>query len=390
MIVSITNLIRVVRLTPTGRGAVASVLVEGAGAIDVVQSLVRSKSGKPLSEIFDNRLVVGNFISDTFNDVDGEEIVVRRINEQSVELHCHGGYAAVGMIEKTLSEMGCHIVAWQQWIAEKNTDSIASAALVALADAPTERTAGILLDQYQGALRRAFDTIDECIERKDFATARTMVDSLRSCTSLGLHLTKPWQVVLAGPPNAGKSSLINAMVGFNRSIVHHIPGTTRDIVTVTTAMDGWPVELCDTAGLHGKAEGIEQAGIALAQKRITDADLVVLVFDVQEKMSEADYSMLETFPNALVVYNKIDLRDDGSYFSKNLYSPNMVSEGAFLMDDKERRQSIYASAKIGAGIDELIKNISTRLVPFQPEPSAAVPFTLEQVERVLELCRLLG
>lgn len=362
-----SNQIRVIRLTPAGRGAVASVLVEGAGTLDIVQSLLHLKSGKPLSDILENRLVVANFKSDIFSGASGEEIVVRPLSPQSAELHCHGGYAAVSMIEDTLSKMGCCIVSWQEWIAEKNSDPIAVAALLALADAPTERTAAILLDQYQGALSKALKEIETCINGKDFETARAIVDSLLAYAPLGLHLTKLWQVVLAGPPNAGKSSLINALVGFNRSIVHHIPGTTRDIVTVTTAMNGWPVELCDTAGLHQEAEGIELAGIDLAQKKISDADLIILVFDASKKMSESDLSMLEKFPKALVVYNKIDLGHGQQLFTH------------------KHPTALYTSAKTAAGIDDLIKNISKLLVPLQPTPGAPVPFTLEQIERVRKL-----
>ena len=61
---------------------------------------------------------------------------------------------------------------------------------------------------------------------------------------------QPWRVVFGGPANVGKSSLINALVGYGRSIVHDLPGTTRDALTAATAIDGWPVELCDTAGLR--------------------------------------------------------------------------------------------------------------------------------------------
>ena len=116
-----TELLRVVRLTPPGRGAVASILVEGPGAADLMQSLVRTKSGRPLADFPDDRLVVGNF-----NGENGEEIVVRRRSPQSVELHCHGGYAAAAMIEETLRQHGCRIIEWQQWIAENQSDPISS------------------------------------------------------------------------------------------------------------------------------------------------------------------------------------------------------------------------------------------------------------------------
>jgi tRNA modification GTPase len=357
-----TMSLRVVHLTPPGRGALACVLVEGPGAADLVQTLVQTKSGRPLADLPDDNLIVGHF-----NDVNGEEIVLRRRNPHSVELHCHGGYAAAAMIEETLHQQGCQVITWQQWISESQTDPISAAALAALADAPTQRTAGILLDQYHGALRRAFNAIEQDIKEKNFASARSRVESLVAHISLGSHLTIPWRVVVAGPPNAGKSSLINALVGFQRSIVHHTPGTTRDAVTATTAMDGWPVELCDTAGLHAGAQGIEKAGVDLARQRISDADLVILIFDLTSSWSLSDQALADSFPNALTVHNKVDLK----YAKDN------------------RPTGLYTSAQSGAGMDELIKNIANRLVPVSPPPAAAVPFTLEQIEQLRNISSVL-
>jgi tRNA modification GTPase len=217
-----------------------------------------------------------------------------------------------------------------------------------------------LLDQYHGALRRAFVAIQQDIKEKNYVAARSRVESLMACVTLGSHLTKPWRVVVAGPPNAGKSSLINAMVGFQRSIVHHAPGTTSDAVTAATAMDGWPVELCDTAGLHAGAQGIEKAGVELARRRISNADLVILIFDLTSRWSVSDQALVDSFPNALRVHNKTDLQS-----AKD-----------------NRPTGLYTSALGGEGIDELIIKIANRLVPIPPPPGAAVPFTLEQINKV--------
>jgi tRNA modification GTPase len=352
----------VVQLTPPGRSAVATILVEGASAAELVKSLVRTRSGRPLTEYPEDRLIVAHFARE-----DGEEIVVRRRSAKSVELHCHGGYAAVEMIMATLMQKGCRLVAWQEWLDQSQADPIVAAALRALAEAPTQRTAAILLDQYHGAFGRAFNEIQTAIDQKDFAAARRDVDALMAFAPLGLHLTRPWRVVVAGRPNVGKSSLINALVGYGRSIVHHAPGTTRDAVTVTTAMDGWPVELCDTAGLHAEAEGIEKAGVDLARQRIADADLVVLVFDLSVKWSTPDQSLLEALPHALLVHNKNDL----SHATDN------------------RPVGLLTSALTGAGIDELINKITGHLVPTPPPPGAAVPFTAEQIEQLQQFARIL-
>jgi tRNA modification GTPase len=136
------------------------------------------------------------------------------------------------------------------------------------------------------------------------ATAR--VERLSALAEVGSHLTHPWRIVLAGRPNVGKSSLINALVGFERALVHATPGTTRDLVTAASAIDGWPVELIDTAGLRSTGDALEAAGIRLAEGQMAAADLVVLVFDASSR-GDVDQQQLATrWPEALTVYNKCD------------------------------------------------------------------------------------
>ena len=96
-----------------------------------------------------------------------------------------------------------------------------------------------------------------------------------------------WRVVIAGPPNVGKSSLINAMAGYERAIVSPLPGTTRDVVTLTTAIDGWPVQLADTAGLRASDDELESAGVKLAGAALAAADLVILVCDATGDLNAA-------------------------------------------------------------------------------------------------------
>ena len=225
----------------------ATLRIEGPGAVAAVQAGFQARSGRPLAEYPSGQIVVGRFGG--LDGRPGEEVVVCRRGEDVVELHCHGGLAAVAAIEETLVAAGCRPMTWREWVPTGPDEPIAAAAMVALAEARTQRTAAILLDQYHGALRRAMAEIQQAIDSGDVGSARRQSELLLSRAKLGQRLTRPWSVVLAGRSNVGKSSLMNALAGHQRAIVHPTPGTTRDAVTALTAIDGWPVELCDTAGL---------------------------------------------------------------------------------------------------------------------------------------------
>src|SRR4029077_12681237 len=135
-------------------------------------------------------------------------------------------------------------------------------------------TAEILLDQVAGALEAEVRRVLR-IAASDPSEALASLDTLIERSAVGLHLVTGWKIALAGRPNVGKSRLLNALAGFDRAIVDPSPGTTRDIVTVRTALDGWPVELADTAGLRVSDDPVEASGIERAQDRQERADVVV-------------------------------------------------------------------------------------------------------------------
>jgi tRNA modification GTPase len=229
------------------------------------------------------------------------------------------------------------------------------------------RTAAILVDQLNGALSSAIQAILVAIATADWRRATELVDELWGRREVGLHLASPWRVVIAGRPNVGKSSLINALAGYERVIVSPEPGTTRDVVTLTTAIDGWPVQLADTAGLRPTSDEVESAGVALAEAALASADLAVIVTDVTQQ-SPPDACALPRLPSRIVhVRNKIDLVQD-------------AGETAGAAHDAACRTTIETSALTGHGIAELTAAIGESLVPNPPASGAAVPFTAGQVE----------
>lgn len=348
---------RVIPLTPPGRGAIASLRIEGPLAVELVDREFRPGGKLSLQNAASERPLYGRF-----GAAPGEDVVVRREPDQAVTIHCHGGAAASARILEQLERGGCIVVGWREWLAKREGDPFASAAHAALADARTLRTAAILADQWGGALRRAVEAIRADIVGGDCAAALEQLGALLARAQLGQHLVEPWRVAAAGPPNAGKSSLINALVGYARAIVHPTPGTTRDLVTTQTVIDGWPVQLVDTAGLRAAADPLEQEGIALARHEIAAADLVLVVFDRGQAWSDDEQRLATTYANSVVVYNKCDKCDREP-------AADMIC----------RPPGIELSALTGQGIDVLLATVSRRLAPDPPAPGAAVPFTDDQI-----------
>ena len=346
------------RLTPEGRGAVATIAIGGQGALACFESEFRPKG--PRSPC---GCAVGDVIFGHWGPPPGEEVVVARVAADEWELHCHGGPVVVEMVLETLARHGCRMVSWSGYLDRRSVSSLRRAALGQLPAALTVRTAAILLDQARGALERALSEIVERLTagQEIDAVCRTL-GTLCARAEVGRRCTRPWQVVVAGKPNVGKSSLINALVGYQRSIVYDRPGTTRDVVRSTTALNGWPVELCDTAGLRETDDRIEAEGVAQVERLVAEADLVVMLFDATQPWTEDDARRLATIGRpSVAVLNKCDLP---------------------VVDEGSRPAMLKLSATEGIGLQELSAKIVGHLVGEPPPRGAAVPVTPEQVEAI--------
>jgi tRNA modification GTPase len=341
-------------------------LVSGPQAAARVAAVFQPANGRNFCDEPAGRIVFGRW-----GAAPGEEVVVCRRNDAQVEVHCHGGRIAAAEITQSLLNLGCRPRSWRNWLEHDEPDPIAAAARIALASAPTERTAAILLDQYHGALRRALDDLLVRLDRAD-ASAASALDLLRARCPLGSHLTTPWQVVLAGRPNVGKSSLVNALLGYERAIVYGEPGTTRDVLSAGTALAGWPVELSDTAGLRPTADVLEAAGIDRANQRAASADLVLLVVDASQDRIGDNAALASAWPQALMIRNKCDLA---------------TAAGSQRQAGLPLRS---VSAVTREGIDELAAEIARRLVPAPPPLGSAVPFTADQIRDVNESASLVA
>ncbi len=341
-------------LTGDGLGAVAVVRVWGEGAVKLVDSIFRPVTGLSLAATAAGRPRIGRVGAGL-----GDEVVALVLagDIESVEIHCHGGPAARSLVmEATLSSGAVQGMPIDMVHAE-TVSTIRLEAWRDLPNATTLRAASHLLDQATGAFDFELRRIREELQT-DPESARSRIEGLLTVADFGTKLVSGWRVVLAGRPNVGKSRLLNALAGFDRAIVDPSPGTTRDVVSIRTAFQGWPVELADTAGLRETEDPIEAWGMAMARSRQVSADLVILVLDRSMLLSDQDRGLKLTHPKAIVVANKCDLPACWEF------------------------DGLTVSAESGDGIAGLAEEIGRRLVPRPPPEGAPVPFRRRHVRRL--------
>ncbi len=340
-------------LTPRGRGAVASIRVCGdVGRIDKFFSAANRKSmqQQPIDAIRYG----------LWGDTNCEDLVCVRTDDSTVEIHCHGGAAAIERIMKDLISSGVEQKLRERKGEENSAGRFESSEItfaeefqLCLQQATTLKAAHEVLRQ-SSLFPNSFEEIQAT---DDPQLRRTSVEAMLRWAEFGQHLIQPWKVVLCGPPNVGKSSLINSLVGFSRSVVFDQPGTTRDVVTVQTALKGWPIEFSDTAGLRQTDEEIESAGIAKARATIDAADLLLIIVDAQSGVLDFEKELAAKNQRSLIVFNKIDL----------------------VNDDFSKAGNICVSATTEQGIEELAMKIVSLLIPASPPKTQAYPVTPRQV-----------
>jgi len=347
---------RIIPLSAAGYSALSCLRAEGPDIRALVKRLFRPGSSQGWEHLCAGEPVFGHW-----KQYDGEEVVVSILGEEIVEIQCHGGTVSRDLLVDSLMAEGCELLDWEDWITETAVNSIEAAATRALTNARTHRVAMILIDQLQGALQDSIEQVVNYLTQRDVATAKGVLEDLMAQSKMGAHLESGWTVAFIGSPNAGKSSLINAILGFQRSIVLSQPGTTRDLLTASTAIEGWPIELVDTAGLRSGGEPLEEMGMQLALQQASRSDLVLLVTDASCAWTAEQDQWRSQFANVLVVHNKQDLTSDHM---------------------GERPEGIPTVAISATGVEHLCGQIVQRTVGHAPAHGIAVPFTHAQAEGI--------
>lgn len=370
------------RLTPAISAAIATIGLCGPHATQVLARFFCSASGpapswRPGSVRFGLWTLQGS-------DAPSEHVVVAQIADQHFEIHCHGGLAVTEWILRDLEASGCAVTAADQWPAE-HLGRTEAAAELALSRASTIKVAAVLLDQVNGSLTRELQSIASAVAASEYARAREICARLLRRSQFGLKLTQPWRLTLAGPPNVGKSSLTNTLVGAARVLVHHEPGTTRDAVETPIVISSWPLVLTDTAGVRQSTESIERQGIDAAHRRWEAADIGLLVVDATVGWTPVhDHLASRRSGATLIVLNKSDLKPDP-------FLPNdalAAVEG--LLSRSGPTKTVSTEALGPTGVKQLIAALAAHFDALAPPTGSGVPFLAEHVALLSEVERLLA
>lgn len=362
--------------TAPGRAAVAIIRVSGAAAHTSLAAMLGEQS-LPVPRRAALRLLYNDR-----NDILDEALVLRfsapqsYTGEDAVEYHLHGGVAVVEGVLDMLARQPGHRLAepgefTRRAFEHGQLDLTEAEAVADLIDAQTSAQRQQALSQLGGALGQLYEGWKDRLVRLlalleadlDFSDQdlpddilvnirpdlSDLIDAMRHHLDdkrRGEILRDGLQVAIIGAPNAGKSTLLNALAKRDVAIVSAIPGTTRDVIEVRLDIGGVPVILADTAGLRPDALGdsaqdtIEAEGIRRALQRAEQADLRILVLDATESLSKEAHDQLAKPDNLLIVLNKTDL-------------PYVLP--APLAD----RPVISVSAQTGANLDDLIAQLAT-------------------------------
>ncbi|HLB55922.1 MAG TPA: tRNA uridine-5-carboxymethylaminomethyl(34) synthesis GTPase MnmE [Coxiellaceae bacterium] len=363
--------------TPSGRGGVGIIRISGKDAKKIALKIIEPLALQPRTAYFTAFYDINKNILD-------EGIVLFFENPHSftgedvVELQSHGSPIVLDKLLKTIIHYGARIAKPGEFseraFLNKKIDLTQAEAIADLIAANSEQAARSAVRSLQGEFSKKIHTLLESLinlrmqieamidfpeEEIDFLAdpriaeilQKTIdeVEHVKNQAKQGVLLQNGLHVVIAGKPNAGKSSLLNYLSGRDSAIVTDIPGTTRDILRESISLDGLPLHIIDTAGLRETNDAIEQEGVRRAREQMQQADLILLVVDASEIALEMMIVEAQATTPILIVRNKIDLTNE---------SPVIISNNNQI--------EIKISIKNNSGLDLLTQEIK-KIAGFQSE-----------------------
>lgn len=373
-----------------GKSGIAVVRISGKDAFSIFEKMTSVKfenfvSRKmyhtplfnPVSrETLDNCLIVGFKAPHSFT------------GEDTVEINCHGSKAVIRSVIEALSALPDFRMAEPGEFSRRafyngKMDLTEADGLADLIDAETSLQQKIALKQMGGALLNLYDSwrnklvdilsyIEAYIDFPDENIPENTVFKIENSVSelveeiknhvrannVSERLRDGFKVVIAGPTNAGKSSLINAIAKRNVAIVSDIAGTTRDVIDAYIDLDGYPIILSDTAGLRDSFDEVEQIGIKLAQEKIAEADYKIFMFDAAEDKPEIFKNYADNSGNYVLVANKADKISDAE-------KQKLIQQGCLLISAKGNENITAVTDKISSYFKGIISDNSSEIITRQ-------------------------
>lgn len=362
-------------MTSSGIGIVR---ISGKDALTIIDRIYKSKSRKKKISECDSHTIHYGYIYDGEEIVDEVIILLMKApntytREDTIEIDCHGGVYVMKRILETVIKNGARPAEPGEFTkraflngridlsqAESVIDVINSKNEFALKSSLSQLKGSILdkIREIRSVVLHEIAFIESALDDPEHISLdgypQTLnnivdkeiknIDNLLKTSDNGRILKEGINTVIVGKPNAGKSSLLNVLVGSDRAIVTDIAGTTRDILEEQINLNGVTLNLVDTAGIRDTEDIVEKIGVSKAKEYATLADLIIYVIDSSTKLDESDYEIIELLKgkNSIILLNKSDL--------------NVVTEESEvkeLIDSK----IISISAKRNIGIDELENTI---------------------------------
>lgn len=330
--------------TPPGPGGVGILRLSGPGAIGAASQAFRPRGKVPLAQAPDRQLLYGAVLDRDGRTIDTGLAFVSRAphsytGEETAELQCHGSPMVLSLALEALYAAGARPARpgefTQRAFLNGKLDLTQAEAVIDLIDAESPSAARQAAGQLTGALSRRIEGIysaltdtmahfcavldypDEDLDPfqtealgRDLQAQASALQALLATGRRGQMLAQGITCALIGRPNAGKSSLLNALAGYERAIVTHLPGTTRDTIEVKVELAGRPFRLVDTAGLRDSDDPIEQLGVDRSRQAMAQADLLLMVCDGTQPLDPQDQALLNQAlaqADTILAVNKGDL-----------------------------------------------------------------------------------
>jgi tRNA modification GTPase len=356
-------------MTGQGMGAIATIQVFGDSAQVVLRKVFRRKDDKPF-ELVDGRVLLGGIVDD------GEiidEVTIGGEGPCTVAIHCHGNPLIVQRIMELLQHHGVQSVPAEQLLARifasrEPCDSIAIEAKLALTTVKTTEGAAIISNQVKAGLSARIRHWRDHLDSMPLEEIATEAGVILKHSEPARLIISGCTIALAGPPNTGKSTLLNTLAGREKAIVSDIRGTTRDWVSAEIHIPPLAATIIDTAGLDpaiAASAGVDQAAQQKSVEIVSRADIVLLILDLSQPASQLAEGLIDELANrqVIVVLNKADL------------PPQFDPAGM----PAQLRETVRISAKQGSGIDGLIGAIHRTCSVTDFDPHTPVAFTGRQV-----------